>query len=78
MKVNHVIVAIFFMSQMSFNSIRENKILVKISEFIVSCFCLYSVAFNPFPVSTALPPEASSIMRALSGARCTDARLYAL
>ena len=28
--------------------------------------------------SSWVEPEASSIMRALSGARCTDARLYTL
>ena len=36
MKVNHVIVAIFYVANMSFNAIRENKILAKISEFTVS------------------------------------------
>ena len=35
MKVNHVIVAIFYVANMSFNAIRENKILAKISEFTV-------------------------------------------
>ena len=36
MKVNHVIVAIFFyVANMSFNAIRENRILAKISEFTV-------------------------------------------
>ena len=33
MKVNHVRVANFYIANMSFNAIRENKILVKISEF---------------------------------------------
>ena len=36
MKVNHVIDAIFYVANMSFNDIRENKILAKISEFTVS------------------------------------------
>ena len=36
MKVNHVIVANIHVSNMSFNAIRENKILVKISEFTVA------------------------------------------
>ena len=35
MKVNHVIVANFNVANMSFNAIRENKILAKISEFTV-------------------------------------------
>ena len=33
MKVNHVIVANFYVANMSLNAIRENKILAKISEF---------------------------------------------
>ena len=33
MKVNHVIVANIYVSNMSFNAIRENKILANISEF---------------------------------------------
>ena len=35
MKVNHVIVAKFYVANMSFNAIRENKILAKIPEFTV-------------------------------------------
>ena len=35
MKVNHVIVANFYVTNMSFNAICENKILAKISEFTV-------------------------------------------
>ena len=35
MKVNHVIVANFHVDNMSFNTIRENKIHAKISEFTV-------------------------------------------
>ena len=35
MKVNHVIVAIFYVANMSFNALCENKILAKISEFTV-------------------------------------------
>ena len=35
MKVNHVIVANFYVANMSFNAIRENKILAKIFEFTV-------------------------------------------
>ena len=35
MKVNHAIVGIFYVANMSFNAIRENKILAKISEFTV-------------------------------------------
>ena len=35
MKVNHVIVVNFYVANMSFNAISENKILVKISEFTV-------------------------------------------
>ena len=38
MKVNHAIVAIFSIANMSFNTIRENIILAKISEFTVSVF----------------------------------------
>ena len=36
MKVNLVIVANFLVANMSFNAVRENKILAKISEFTVS------------------------------------------
>ena len=39
MKVNHVIVANFYVAKMSFNAIRENRILAKISEFTVTCSC---------------------------------------
>ena len=35
MKVNHVIVAIFYIANMSFNAIHENKFLTKNSEFTV-------------------------------------------
>ena len=35
MKVNHVIVAIFYVVNMSVNTIRENKVLAKISEVTV-------------------------------------------
>ena len=35
MKVNYVIVANFYVTNMSFNAIRENKIISKISEFTV-------------------------------------------
>ena len=35
MKVNHVIVANVHVANMSFNAIRENKILAKISEFTI-------------------------------------------
>ena len=35
MKVNHVMIANFYVANMSFNAIRENKILAKISEFTV-------------------------------------------
>ena len=35
MKVNHVIVANFYVANMSFNAILENKIIAKISEFTV-------------------------------------------
>ena len=35
MKVNHVIIANFYVANMYFNAIRENKILAKISEFTV-------------------------------------------
>ena len=35
MKVNYVIIAIVYVANMSFNPFRENKILAKISEFIV-------------------------------------------
>ena len=50
MKVNHVIVAICYVANMSFNTIREIKILAKISEFTVAIFpfCLvlpYTEAF---------------------------------
>ena len=43
MKVNHAIVANFNVANMSFKAIRENKILMKISEFSYSSICL----FNP-------------------------------
>ena len=33
MKVNHVIAANFYVENMSFNAIRDNKILAKVSEF---------------------------------------------
>ena len=36
MKVNHVIVASFYVANMSFNAIRENTFLANISEFTVS------------------------------------------
>ena len=39
MKVNHAIVANFYVANMSFNAIRENKILAKISKFTVYCTC---------------------------------------
>ena len=35
MKVNHTIVANFYVANMSFNAIRENKILAKTCEFTV-------------------------------------------
>ena len=35
MKVNHVMIGNFYVANMSFNAIRENKILAKISEFTV-------------------------------------------
>ena len=35
MKVYHVIVANFYVANMSLNAIRENKILAKISEFTI-------------------------------------------
>ena len=35
MKVNHVIVMNFYIANMSFNTIRENKILAKIYQFTV-------------------------------------------
>ena len=42
MKVNYAIVANFYVANMSFNAIRENKIFAEISEFTVdnlhSCF----------------------------------------
>ena len=38
MKVNHVIVANFYIANMSFNAIHENKIQAKISEFTVFVF----------------------------------------
>ena len=39
MKVDHHLVADFNVANMSFNAIRENKILTKISEFTVSALC---------------------------------------
>ena len=36
--VSHALVAIFNVANMSFNAIRENKILAKISEFTVMDF----------------------------------------
>ena len=35
MKVNHVMIVNFYVGNMSFNAIHENKILAKISEFTV-------------------------------------------
>ena len=35
MKINHVIVVNFYVANMSFNAIQENKFLAKISEFTV-------------------------------------------
>ena len=46
MKKNHVIIVIFYVANMSFNDIRENKILAKISEF-------YSKPVHEIPVSIA-------------------------
>ena len=43
MKVNHVMIANFYVANMSFNAIRENKILAKISEFTVTSNILMSV-----------------------------------
>ena len=43
MKVNQVIVASFYVANMSFNAIRENKILAKISEFTVYVNDFYTV-----------------------------------
>ena len=40
MKVNHVIVANFYIADMSFNAIRDNKIAAKISEFTVYPYCI--------------------------------------
>ena len=42
MKVNHAIVANFYVANMSFNTIRENKILAKISEFTVFARLIYN------------------------------------
>ena len=42
MKVNHVIVANFYIADMSFNTIRDNKIAAKISEFTVYHYCIPS------------------------------------
>ena len=39
-KENHAIVANFRVAKMSFNAIRENKIIAKISEFTISRACL--------------------------------------
>ena len=46
MKVNHVIVANFYVANMSFNTIREHKILAKISEFTVYATLFYTVQVN--------------------------------
>ena len=56
MKVNHVIVANFYVANMSFNTFRENKILAKISKFIVVCWlsgcrvCVYVFVKQSFSV----------------------------
>ena len=46
MMVNHVIVANFYIANMSFNTIRENKILMKISELTVYCCLLITFAIK--------------------------------
>ena len=65
------------------DAIEENHCLVRLSPFDAHSF--FSVLATPLVHSlysnrnqTVYLPEASSIMRALSGARCTDARLYTL
>ena len=42
--VNHAIVAIFNIANMSFNSFSENKILIKISEFTVCATLIQGVS----------------------------------
>ena len=46
MEVNHAYVAIFNVAYMSFNAIRENKILAKISEFTVQNSQPYTYCIN--------------------------------
>ena len=46
MKVNHVQVANFKLANMSFNAIRENKILAKISEFTVHVLHIQSGPYS--------------------------------
>ena len=75
MKVNHDIVANFYFANMSFNAVRKNKILTKISKFTVIsrqsrllpsaphvCLCSYIdyIANNRDPDQTATKGEVLS------------------
>ena len=46
MYVNHALVAIFNAANMSFNAIRENKILAKVSKFTVKVIFLNSTTLT--------------------------------
>ena len=47
-RVNHALFAIFYVANVSFNAIRENKILGKISEFTVYGIWIYMKAIFEF------------------------------
>ena len=51
-EVNHVIVANFYIANMSFNTFRENKILANISEFTVSTVMFVKIFQSSFSDSS--------------------------
>ena len=40
----------FYWVNMSFKAVRENKILAKISEFTVSCYCMFYICKNKIQI----------------------------
>ena len=70
MKVNHVIVANFYISNMSFNAIRENKILAKISEFTV-CIAIVRVAFTGACAEEQIGDLSKIVYEDISDLSCT-------
>ena len=78
MKVNQDIIAIFYVAFMSFNAIRENKILAKISEFTVehSCVaCKISKVINPYVAHVVTIGSLENIIRGMRLSTETQPRL---